>query len=124
MMAADYATNPVPPPRRREVIVGPHDDPPEGFSPTARMVSGGAGHVWTEDQPPGYEVVGLTPGARRPRIRATTPNPSRTARATASIEESIQKIDALYALAEANDPQPARWRRRARREWRNRWGIT
>lgn len=100
------STNPVPPPRRREVVVGPHDDPPEGFIPTARMVSGGLGHVWIEDPAP------------RLRIRATTPNPSRTIRATASIEESVEKIKALYAWAEQNDPQPAWWKRRARREWR------
>ena len=60
---------------------------------------------------------------RPPRIRATTPNPSRTTRATASVEESIEKINALYAWAAENDPTPAWWKWRARREWRDRWGI-
>lgn len=64
-----------------------------------------------------------------PRIRATTPNPSRTLAdehqdSQPTVDESVATIMALYAWAEEHDPQPAWWRRRARREWRHKWGVT
>ncbi len=39
-------------------------------------------------------------------------------------QQAVAKIEALYAWAEQNDPKPARWKWRARREWRTRWGLT
>ena len=53
--------------------------------------------------------------------------PSRATRSieqSMSIEQSIQRINDLYAWAAEQDPPPARWRWRARREWRHRWGLT
>ena len=43
---------------------------------------------------------------------------------TPDIEDTIQRINDLYAWADEHDPQPPWWRRRARRDWRLRWGVT
>lgn len=110
------STNSVPPPRPRRT-------PPDIFEANL----GGVENPDFEDGEPW--------ATGRPRIRATTLNPSRTVRdakrrdvATGrpytSIDATLEKFNALYAWAEQNDPQPAWWKRRARREWRNRWGLT
>jgi hypothetical protein len=65
--------------------------------------------------------------------RPLTPNPSRGDRATQldpegtateRIDQALEHLAGLYEWAEANDPQPPWYRRRARRAWRAKWGIT
>ena len=60
----------------------------------------------------------------RPRIRVNdarnviSRNTIRPARSSGLVASGFA------AWAAANDPQPHWWQRRARREWRNRWGLT
>lgn len=49
--------------------------------------------------------------------RAENPSPY------AAIQDAEAKVNALAAWADEHDPQPPRWRRRARRDWRLRWGV-
>ncbi len=74
-------------------------------------------------------------GRRTPRIRATTRNPSRTRQQRLAdlraenpdINESLRtaerKVNELHGWQMEHDPQPPWWQRRARREWRDRWGV-
>lgn len=55
---------------------------------------------------------------------AWAPPPPRDAGDQPSIDQALERIDALWEWANENDPQPPWWQRRARRAWRAKWGIT
>jgi hypothetical protein len=96
----------------------PKEDEPMGRRTPPDVFEANLGGIENPDFEEDGEPWATAPPPPRPRIRATTPNPSR------SIDQALERINDLYAWAAENDPPPAWWKWRARREWRHRWGIT
>lgn len=71
--------------------------------------------AYTDPPPPA-----LTDAQVEAALEAGWTDPEQHARA----HHAIGKINELAEWADEHDPQPPWWRRRARRDWRLRWGIT